>query len=417
MNNCSRTLIFLLVLLCWLPGMTATANDSDWPQFLGPNRNGVVSNAALADSWPAGGPRVVWKKKVGEGFSGPVVAGKKVVLFHRLNQEEVLTAWDRSTGSNLWQYAYPSQYRDAYGRGDGPRATPAVSGGRVVSMGPDGQMVCLALEDGKKVWTRNGEKEFGARQGFFGLSSSPLILGERVVMQIGGTGNAGVVALDLQTGKELWRSGSDEASNASPIEGKVGGYSSLLVFTREGLVQLDPADGRVKWRFPWRSKSHASVNAATPLLLGDLLFLSASYETGAILLRLKTGGPEKIWSGDDILSNHFVTSVHHEGFLYGLDGRHEASPRLRCVELKTGKVWWTAENFGTAQLILAGGKLLFLKDSGELILARAQPDGFKPLAQAQVLGFQTRAVPALSEGYFFARDQAQLICLDLRPTP
>jgi hypothetical protein len=181
-------------------------------------------------------------------------------------------------------------------------------------------------------------------------------------------------------------------------------------------VALDPANGKMFFDFPWRPRVHASVSAATPLIIGDLVFLSASYETGAVLLRASDNKVEKIWSNDDVLSNHYATSIHHDGFLYGFDGRQETGPNLRCVELKSGKVRWSADRFGAGTVTLANENLLVLRENGELILAPASPEGFRPVARAQILPSGVRAYPALADGRLYTRSKDSLVCIDLRKT-
>jgi outer membrane protein assembly factor BamB len=187
----------------------------------------------------------------------------------------------------------------------------------------------------------------------------------------------------------------------------------VLALTRRGLVALNAEDGKLLWEFPWQPRIQSSVSAATPLVIGENIFISASYGAGAALLRFGESKPEVIWSGDDILSNHYATSVQHNGFLFGFDGRQEEKPRLRCVELATGKVRWTEDRFGAGALIVADGSLLVLTERGELMLAPAVPGKFSPTARAQILGDDCRAHPALAGTRFFARDKAQLICVDL----
>jgi len=183
------------------------------------------------------------------------------------------------------------------------------------------------------------------------------------------------------------------------------------------LFAVEPAGGKVAFEFPWSPQIHASVSAATPVITDDLIFISASYGAGAALLRFGGGAPEKIWSGDHILSNHYATSIEHDGFLYGFDGRQEEGCNLRCVELKTGKIRWSRDGFGAGAMLLARDQLLVLSEKGELIRARATPAEFKPNAQAQVLPFMARAYPALANGFLYARSKDKLVCFDLRSPP
>ena len=408
-NTRLTALLCALVLLSFL-----RAHAHDWPQFLGPTRNGVYAGSDLAISWPKEGPLVVWRKKIGQGFSGPVTSSTKLILFHRLNNSEVVECLDAGTGKSLWSFDYPTAYRDDFGFDEGPRATPTIADGRVFTFGAEGMLHCFELQTGKKVWSFNTKTEFAAPKGFFGMACSPLIEGAAVLLNIGGMNGAGIVAFDKNTGKQIWKATDDEASYSSPVAATLNDQRYAFFFTRRRLVALNPTTGKVSFDFPWQPRIHASVSAATPLIIGNLVFLSASYGTGAVLLRVTNNRAEKVWSAEESLSNHYATSVYHDGFLYGFDGRQELGPNLRCVELKTGNVRWSEDRFGAGTVTLAGDYLLVLKEEGELLLAHASPGGFKPAARAQILPNGVRAYPALADGRLFARSKDALVCVDLR---
>jgi outer membrane protein assembly factor BamB len=212
----------------------------------------------------------------------------------------------------------------------------------------------------------------------------------------------------------VWKATDDEASYSSPVAATIDGTRHVFFFTRKGLVSLDPRDGTVRFTKTWRSRFNASVNAATPVVVGDLLFLSASYNTGAVLLRVRTDGADEVWKGDDVLSNHYGTSVERGGYLYGFDGRQEEGAQLRCVELKTGKVRWTKERFGCGSMIWADGNLIVLGENGDLVLIEATPEAYREKALSPVLSAQCRAGLALADGRLYARDDHKLICWNLK---
>ncbi len=399
---------FLLPLL-WLATLTHAA---DWPQFLGPTRDNVCTETNLALSWPKEGPAILWKAKVGEGWSSPIAAGNRVVLLHRVADREVLDCWQTTNGAKLWHADYPATYRDDFGFESGPRATPAIAAQRVFTFGADGMLNAWNLTNGANLWRVDTRKQFHSDKGFFGIACSPLVERGAVILNIGGPG-AGVVAFDQATGKVLWQTTSEEASYASPVAATIGGQRRLFVFTRKNLLALD-GEGKLLWQFPWTPRIEASVSAATPLVIGDQVFITASYGAGAALLRVAGAKPETVWSGDDILSSHFSPVVHERGFLYGFDGRQEQRCRLRCVEVVTGKVRWSEDRFGAGSILVVGGRLLILTERGELMVAPASPEKFAPAARAQILGANLRAHPALANGIFFARDQGQMIAVDLR---
>jgi outer membrane protein assembly factor BamB len=389
------------------------AAATDWPQFLGPTRNGTSPETGLIASWPKAGPPVLWERDVGAGFSGPVIAGERLILFHRDDDNELVECLDAATGRERWKFAYPTRYRDDFGKGDGPRSTPLVAAGRVYTLGAEGKLHCLNLETGKKVWERSLNEEYQVRKGFFGVATSPLVVGDLLLINVGGKG-AGIVAFAKDTGKEVWKATDHEASYASPVAATINGVRHVIFFTREGIVSLDPKDGTVRFSKHWRSRMNASVNAATPLIVGDHLFVTASYDTGAILLRVRKDSAEEVWQSDEALSSHYDTAVAHEGYLYGIDGRQEQRPRFRCVELKTGKVRWTREDFGCASLVLTDGKLIILNEDGGLILVEPTPDAYREKARASVLSSPRRSPLALANGRLYGRDNKKLVCWDLR---
>jgi len=392
----------------------------DWPQFLGPNRSGATAETNLASSWPKEGPPILWQREVGEGFSGPVVSAGKLILFHRLANKETVECLDARTGREFWKSDYPTRYSDDFGFDEGPRATPAMAEARVFTFGADGALNCWNLESGAKVWGLDAKTQFNTGKGFFGAACSPLVEGNAVIVNIGGKAGAGIVAFGKATGKLLWRATDDEASYSSPVAATVNGQRRAFVITREAFVALNPSDGKVVFRYPWRPPMHASVSAAAPLVIGDQIFITASYGTGATLLRYREPEPEKLWSTDDALSSHYATPVVHNGFLYGFDGRADpgmqADSSLRCVELKTGKARWSEGSLKVGIVTLAGDQLLVLTEKGELLRAPATPEGFKPIDRAQILPFVVRAHPALANGLFYARSKDKLACIDLRLT-
>lgn len=394
----------LLLALGWA-GISVSAED--WPQFLGPRRDGS-SLETVAGKFGAEGPRQLWQFKAGEGFAGPVVAGSTVVLFHRVGDLEELAALETSSGRVLWRNSYPATYRDDFGFEEGPRATPAISDGRVYALGADGIASCVDLADGKVHWRIDTRKQFRARKGFFGMACSPLVDQGRVLLNIGGEPEAGIVALNASTGATLWKADSDEASYSSPVAADMLGRRRAIFYTREGLAVLDPATGRVEAKHSWRPRMHASVNAASPLVEGNRIFLTTSYGQGATLLEFDGKSAKSIWSGDDLLSAHYATPVRHGGFLYGFDGRQEQGASLVCVEWATGKPRWREERLGSGTLTVAGHRLIVLLETGELLLAPASPEKFRPEGRWQILGSSVRAYPALAGGRFFARDKSRL---------
>ena len=389
----------------------------DWPQILGPTRDGVYRGAVkIAETWPAGGPKAVWKKTIGDGLAGPVVANGRVYLHHRVQKEEVVEAFDARTGAPVWRHAYPTTYRDDFGFDEGPRAVPVVSGGRVFTYGAEGELSVLDALTGRVAWRTNAMQQFGVAKGYFGAAGSPLVDDTRVMLNVGGKAkNAGIVAFDAATGAVLWTATNHEASYSSGTMATLGGVRLAVFLTREGLVGLDPATGAVKFQQRWRARYASSVNAATPLVLGDAIFISASYETGANLLRVGANGAlSSLWADDETLSSHYATSVHVDGVLYGFHGRQEYHPSLRAVDAKTGKIRWSEDGFGGGTVMAIGNRLLVVTEDGRLILAPTGTAAFTPLARATVLPPTVRAYPAFADGLLYLRNDRTLVALDLR---
>jgi outer membrane protein assembly factor BamB len=357
---------------------------------------------------------MLWKRDVGQGFSAPVVAQGRLILFHRVANRETVEASEAKTGRKVWLFEYATDYRDDFGFDEGPRAAPVIAGERVYTLGAEGMLHALDLATGRKVWGIATREKFGAPKGFFGVASGPLVEGDRVLVNVGGPNGAGIVAFDKETGKVLWTATSDPASYSAPVAATIAGARHALFLTRTGFVDLDPATGKVHHQMRWRSRNEASVNAATPLVIGDLVFLSASYGTGATVLRFSGGRWEQLWASDEALSNHYSTSVYRDGYLYGYHGRQEYGQSLRAVELKSGKVKWSADDFGAGTVTLAGDRLLLVRENGELLIAPATPDGFHPGAKARLIPGAVRSYPALADGLLYVRNEKTLACFSLR---
>lgn len=414
MESKSLKKIQILLVVSVLLGLGGPVAADDWPQFLGPNRDGISAEKGLLDTWGKNGPPVKWEKEIGEGFSGPVVAEGKLVLFHRKGDKEIVQCYAADTGKELWQQSYGTEYMDALGKGNGPRSTPVIAGGRVYTLGAEGWLHCFELKGGKKVWGRNLLKEYNVPSSYFGIGTTPLVDGKRILVNVGDK-KAGIVALDVDNGKEVWRATTDGASYASPVLAKLNGKNRAVFFTRYGVAVLNPESGDVVYHQKWRARYDASVNAATPLVIGDLLFFSTCYETGALLLKASGDKFQEVWSNDESMSNHYNTCIHANGYLYGIHGRQESVPTLRCVELKTGKVMWSREKFGCASMILTGGNIIALTEAGALVSFKAAPEKYQELARAQISNNPPcRAEIALANGLLYTRDQGRLICWNLK---
>ncbi len=393
-----------------------------WPQMLGPSRNGQYVGQPILDKLPAK-PTVRWKRPIGEGFAGPIVVGDRLILFHRQNNKDIVDCISLSTNKPLWSTSYPTNYVDNFGQNRGPRATPTVAHGKVFTFGAQGILQCLDLKTGDRDWQVDTAKQFHTSKGFFGRACSPVVEGDHVLLNIGGQrNNAGIVAFHRKTGKVVWQATDHRAGYSSPTVGSIGKHRVGFVFTRRGLIAVNPASGKTYFDLKWRSGQDASVNAATPLVLGNHVYISSAYETGDALLAIDPNDPSKystVWSGNNAMSSQYVTPVHRDGYLYGFTGRHDfdRDTKLRCVELKSGKVMWTSRHIPGGPIILAGDQLIIVRQDGVVQMVKASPNGFTSLGEASVLASTTRAPIALADGLLLARDEKQLVCIDLAAKP
>lgn len=406
----SKIMIFAL-LLC-----PVLVRAEDWPQLLGPGQNGTSTETNLFLSWPPEGPKEIWRRDVGNSYSPPVVSRDQVVLFHRLGDQEVVELLNAADGKTLWRHAYDTRYEDMYGYSNGPRAAPVIADETVFTYGAEGVASALDLKDGRLLWRRPLNQEYDVPQNFFGVGTSPIMIRDLVVFLVGATNNAGMVALDVKTGKTRWTAVAQSASYASPVSRSIGGRDYVLALMREGFVMVDAESGTERFSFPFRARVHESVNAASPVCIEDQVFLSSSYRVGAAMLSVAGETPRVVWQDREAMENHWATSIHHEGYLYGYHGRHESESRLRCIRAQDGAVQWTADQgLGRATLLKAENHFIALGERGALALIEIRPDRYVEKRRAQLLDYPSWAPPALSNKRLFLRSDRLLLCLSLDP--
>ncbi|MDP6354162.1 MAG: PQQ-binding-like beta-propeller repeat protein, partial [Planctomycetota bacterium] len=387
----------------------------DWPMYLGPEMNSISKETGLADSWPAKGPREIWRIRLGDSFSPPAAKGNDLIVTHRIGFEEIVDCLDTKTGKLRWRFKYPTRYRDMYGYNSGPRCSPIITEKEVYTLGAGGEFHCLVRQTGKQIWKRSINREYKVKQNFFGVGASPVLEGNLLLANVGGPDGAGVAAFDRLTGKTVWATTNDGASYCTPAVATVKGKRYGFFLTRKGLVITEVATGKVHSTYFFRSRKYESVNGATPIIVDDLVFLSAAYQTGCALLRMKDDGVEEIYRGLQ-MSNHWGTSIYIDGHLYGVDGRHESEANFRCIDFKSGKLKWQVdEELGRATMIVADGKFFILTERGKLVLAKASPEAYKEISRTPtILSYPCYTPPILANGFLYARDERKLICFDVR---
>lgn len=422
---------------------------SDWPGFLGPAGTSVSSEKGIISPWPKDGLRVVWHRRTFEGYAAPSVARGKLYLFERQGNTARLSCLKASTGEQVWKFEYPTEYTDRYSYSGGPRCCPIIDGDRVYIYGVEGMLHCLRSADGKLVWKVDTKKDYGFVQNFFGVGSTPVIEGDLLIAQVGGSprgsdevpfarvkGNgSAVVAFDKHTGKEKWKLSNELAGYASPVLATLGGRRWCFVFARGGLIGLNPATGKEDFHFPWRARAYESVNASNPVVIGNKVFISETYGPGSALLEVKPGGYKVLWSDKDkgrdkSMQCHWMTPIYKDGYLYGCSGRHEDAV-LRCIELASGKEMWSKEDLTRTSLLMVDGHFVCLGENGVLRLLKVNPkkyeevsrmivfppgqDGKPDRTEPPLLRYPCWAAPVLSHGLMYVRGKNHLVCLELIP--
>lgn len=394
----------------------AVKGGEDWPNFLGPRRTAISNETGYLIDWPEDGPAVLWERPLGEGYGAPVTSRGRLVIFHRVEDEEVIECVDTEDASQVhWKYGYPTDYIDRYGYNGGPRSSPTIDRDHVYTYGAEGMLTCLDFPSGERIWQRSVNAEFNVPQGFFGAGTAPVIDGGLLFLNVGGPDGAGVVAFDKATGETVWKASDDAASYSTPIVATVQGERLAIFHTADGLLVLETKTGAIRHRYRFRSAIHESAIAATPVLIDDIVFLSATYGVGSVALKLDPEGLKEVWKDVDAMQNHWATSVYSGGYLYGMDGRHERGSNFRCIEFLTGKVMWTADKgLGRASFILADGHLIAIGERGDLALIEVSPEGYREKTRAVVMRYPVWTPPILSHGLLYVRNEKLMKCLDLR---
>jgi outer membrane protein assembly factor BamB len=387
-------------------GLTPPALGDDWPQWRGPNRDGISQESAWLDTWAPEGPKRLWEASVGIGYSSFAVSKGRLYTMGNVAENDTVFCLDALTGKPLWKYEYPCPSKDPNGY-HGTRCTPTVDEDRVYTLSRLGHFFCLDSATGAVQWSKDFKQDFGAQPPTWGFAGSPLIERDWVLTEAGGTNHASVTAFDKRTGKLAWRAGSDPAGYGSLIAFDLAGERCLLQFSTDHLVCRKMKDGSEVWRLSW--KTSYGVNTATPIIHGDEIFISSGYNFGCALLKATTTEAQEVWRNKN-MRNHVNSCVLLDGFLYGYDENE-----LKCLEWKTGQVKWSTKAYGKGAVQSAGGKLLLYGQNGKLGLAAASPEAFKEVCSFQALtGNDTWANPVLANGILYVRSLDKMAALDVR---
>lgn len=395
-----------LALACCLSLLAAAASRADdWPNFRGPNHDGICTETGLKLDWTAP-PVARWEHKVGDAFSGISVVGARVYTCGTADKKQVVVCLDGQTGRPLWSTPIDDAYWEPQG-GNGPRSTPSIADGRVYTLGALGHLVCLDAETGNVEW----DKRFSDKPQW-GFSGSVLIDGDLAVISAGGKQGA-LIAYDRKSGKELWKAGSDPVGYSTAYPFAFEGERYIAGFTGDSLIVVRAKDGVLAWREPW--KTAWNVNAAAPIFHDGNLYLTSGYDTGSAVFKLAKAGDtlsgRHLWAGgvSKVLLSKFQSSVLTDGCLFASDQR-----KLACVDFMTGKELWKEPRMENGTIVLAEGKLVVLTEGGELLVAPASKSGFKPTTRVKLLDGRCWTVPTIANGRLFVRNQDTVKCFELK---
>lgn len=404
-------------LACTIAAATALptmAASPDWPQWGGPSRDFKVSAPKLADSWPESGPKVKWRRALGEGYSAIATKDGTLYTMYRKDGKDVIVALDAGNGKTRWEYAYDApQHEGSTDRfGTGPNATPLVLDDRVITLGFTGIMQCIDRATGKSIWSHDFINEYDGSVLKFGTSASPLLYKGNVIALVGGEKN-GIMAFNPKDGSVVWKSKPYDVSYASPIIINVDGQDQIVFFSSSDVMGVDASNGNFLWSYPC---SNQYKNNATDAIWGDdnLLWAATQLDGGTRVIRLSQKGGktsvEKVWESDKIKVFHW-NAVRVKDHVYASIGGKVTM--LSAVNVKTGDVAWKERGFHKANCIYADDKLIFVDENGVLAMAKVSPEGMKILGQTQLLEKVAWTVPTLVGDQLYVRDTKEIVALDL----
>ncbi len=401
------------------PTVAAIVDDPDtWPNLFGSRHNSVAPEPAHPlPAWGEDGPEELWRVSCGTGYSSPIVWHNRLILLERIDDEEIVSCRDTADGSILWEQRYPTTFECGSSYTSGPYSTPATDGEFVFTLGAQGQLHCWMLADGSPVWSRSLKEEYGIPDDIFGCGHSPLLWGNRLILNVGGTvGDSGIIAFDKHTGDLIWQSTQHGPAFATPVPARIHHRDWLFVLTRTALALLDPETGEQRWEVPFSpSVSDDGYNSVTPLVHGDLVMISA-WRLGTLVLRiLENGDYEQVWDSKRVLTSQYTPLLARDGYVIGV---HAADKSLRCVDLTTGELRWRWKtDLSHSKQIIVGDQILLFGEYGHLGLIACDTQEIVEfsLTPSSLFDGEHRcfSAPAYVGGRLFLRDESQLICLDL----
>jgi outer membrane protein assembly factor BamB len=411
---------FAVMLAASLSTITTLGLATEWPQYRGPNQDGISTESTKLD-WDAGGPKVVWKVPMNLGLSSFSINGGKaftqIVRDIKGAPREICLALDAATGHEQWfaDIAVGEGYSGA-GEGDGPRSTPTVSDGMVYLLTPDLVVHCLKAQTGKRIWTRDLVKKHAGRNIGWNSAASVAVDGELAFVGGGGPGQS-LLGLNKRTGAVVWKGYNEIITHSTPVVATIHGQRQVIFFLKSGLLSLSTKDGKALWRFPFKFSTSSAIS---PVVSGNIVYCSAGYGIGGGACEITRVGDDftakVLWviPGNLLVANHWSTPVCKDGHLYGMFcfKKFKTGP-LKCVELATGKIKWEKPGFGQGNVILVGDRLLALADDGQLVVVEATPTAYKEIARTKAVEGKCWSTPAFSDGRIYVRSAREGVCLDV----
>lgn len=392
------------------PPDDASATANYWTEYRGPGRAGIYDQSPINTDWPSDGPQELWREQIGGGYASMVVADGLLFTIEQRRDREVVAAYRIEDGRQAWEHSWKSRFSESMG-GDGPRATPTWSDGKIYAQGANGDLLCLAAGNGDVLWQRNILRDANASNLTWGMAAAPLVVDDMVIALPGGRGGKSIFAYDRLTGDVLWSNLNDKAGYVSPQVATLAGQRQLLIVSGTRVLGASLDDGSELWSHPWRTSYDA--NCAQPLVVdASHVFVSSGYGHGATLLQISQGDSgfsvEEVWFNLN-MKNKFNPSVLVDGVVYGLD-----EGILAAVDVRTGKRLWKSGRYRYGQLLYASGHLVIVSEDGELALVEATPAEYRELVRFDSIPGKTWNVPAMADGLLFVRNQTELVAYDLR---
>jgi outer membrane protein assembly factor BamB len=380
------------------------AKAGDWYQWRGPERNGISQETGWSTNWPDGGPKQLWKTNVGLGFASVTVSsGRAYTTGNNGSDTDTIYCFDAVTGAEIWKHSFPCPLDPHWHQG-GTTATPTVDGDRVYSVSKKGHFFCLDAAKGTVIWAKNLTNDYGFELAEWGIASSPLVLREEVYLNVGSAGTA----FNKKTGDLIWTSDKKDNGYANILPFKSGNDQLLAIFSFR-TMEVVKMDGTKVWSYPWKNSS--SINAGDPIVADGKMYFSSGYGKGCTLLDISKEKPEAVWENKNIC-NKFDVPILWNGYIYCTDETKKG--QLKCLDWNTGELKWSEPSMGQGGIAMADGKLIILSEKGELVIAPATPDGFKPIARAQVLTGPCWPTPTLANGRIYCRsNKGDVVCLDV----